>query len=154
MPQASTGKTGIGVLLQVSDGAEPTPTWATVANVTNLSGGGVSLNMVDATHLDSPDFFSEMIPGLKSAVAWSGTIQWDADDPTLDDTTGMEKFIDDRSLETFRLNPYQLGITTSIEVDAYVSELGNIEVTPEGIMTRSFTLTPRGKPRRVTVSSI
>lgn len=154
MPQASTGKTGIGVLLQVSDGGTPTPTWATVANVTNLAGGGVSLNMVDSTHLDSPDFYTEMTPGLKTGQPWTGTVQWDPDDPTLDDTTGLEKFIEDRTLETFRINPYQLGITTSIEVDAYVSELGNIEITPEGLMTRSLTLTPKGKPRRVTVSSI
>lgn len=153
MPQASTGKAGIGVLLQVSDG-EVSPTWATVANVTQLSAGGTTVNVLDATHLDSPDFYSEKIPGLKTADDWTFTVQWDPTDVTLDQTTGLGAFLEDRTLETFRLNAFQLGITTAIECDAYVTTLGNIEVSPDGIMTRPGTLSVVGKPREVTVSSI
>ncbi|MER9768871.1 hypothetical protein NKJ09_22725 [Mesorhizobium sp. M0189] len=150
---ASTGKTGIGALLQVGDGESPM-VFATVANVTQLSIGGVTLNMVDSTHLNSPDFYMEQKPGLKKAVDWTGTIQWDPTDPTTGSATGLTKFLEDRSLETFRFNAFQLGITTALEVDANVSSLGNIEVSPEGLMTRPFTLSPSGKVREVTVSSI
>lgn len=150
---ASTGKTGIGALLQVSDGQSP-ETWATVANVTNLSVGGATLNMVDATHLNSPDYYMEQIPGLKTSAPWTGTVQWDPTDATLGAATGMAKYLEDRTLETFRLNAFQIGITTALVCDAYVSELGNIEVSPEGIMSRSFTLTPTGKVRETIVASI
>lgn len=153
MGVASTAKSGIGVLLQVSDGASPA-VWATVANVTQLSGGGTSVTVLDSTHLDSPDFYSEKLPGLKSADDWSFTVQWDPTDATLDQTTGLGKYVEDRSLETFRINAFQLGITTAIECDAYVTQLGNIEISPDGIMTRSVTLSVVGKPREVTVASI
>lgn len=146
MGVASTAKMGIGALLQVSDSASP-PVWATVANVTQLSVGGITLSTQDGTHLNSPDFYMEVIPGLKSAQPWTGTVQWDPSDGTLDATTGLNKFLEDRSLEVFRLNASAIGITTGIECDAYVTELGNVEVSPEGLMTRSFTLTPSGKPR-------
>lgn len=151
MAQASTGKTGIGALLKVSDGASP-PVFATVANVTQLSVGGVTLNLVDATHLDSPNYFMERKPGLKTSQDWTGTIQWDPTDPTIGSTSGLAKFIDDRTLETFRFDASALGITTGLECDAYVSDLGNIEVTPEGLLTRSFTLAPTGKVREVDLS--
>lgn len=147
----STGKTGIGVLLQVSDGESP-ETWATVANVTQLSVGGATLNLVDATHLNSPDFFSERKPGLKQSSDWTGTIQWDPTDPTIGAATGLASFLENRTRETFRLNALGVGISTGLLCDAYVSELGNIEVTPEGLMTRSFTLAPDGKVVEVTIT--
>ena len=149
--KASTAKAGIGVLLQVSDGASPA-TWATVGNVTTLSAGGVSIATVDATHLASPDMYTEMLPGLKTSAPWTGTVGFDPNDATLDGTTGLKKFAEDRSLETFRLNFTNLGLTFGLEADAYVTELGNIEASPQNLMTQSFTLTPVGKVREVTIS--
>lgn len=149
--KASTGRAGLGVLLEVSDGGSPAQ-WATVGNVTQLSAGGVSINMLSTTHLASPDFHSEQAPGLKTSSAWTGTVQFDPDDPTLDSSTGLKKFAEDRSLETFRLNFTNLGMTFGLEVDAYVSELGNIEFGAESIMSQSFTLTPKGAVRETTIS--
>jgi hypothetical protein len=146
----SSGKTGIGVLLQVADGQSPA-TWATVANVTQLSVGGATLNLIDATHLNSPDYYMERIPGLKTSADWTGTVQWDPTDATLSAISGLSKFLEDRSLQMFRLNPTAIGISTILECDAYVAELGNIEVSPEGIMTRSFTLSPTGKVRETSL---
>jgi hypothetical protein len=151
MGQPSTGRAGIGVLLQVSDGASP-PVWATIGNVLNVSAGGVTINMIGSTHLDSPDFYAESTPGLKTSSPWTGQVQFDPDDPTLDSSTGLKKFAEDRSLETFRLNFTQLGLTFGLEVDAYVSGLENIEVSPEALMSQSFTLTPKGAVREVTIS--
>lgn len=148
---ASTGKAGIGALLQVSDGASPA-VWSTVGNVTQLSAGGVSVNVIDSTHLASPDFYRERIPGLKTAEDWTGTVQFDPEDATLDSTTGLRKFLEDRSLETFRINMTALFTGFGIEVDAYVTTLGNLEVTPEGLVTQPFTLTVKGAPREVTIS--
>ena len=68
----STARAGIGVTLEVSDGASPA-TWATVGNVTQLSAGGISIATLDATHLASPNMYTEMIPGLKTSSPWTGT---------------------------------------------------------------------------------
>lgn len=148
MPQATTGKTGIGVVMQVGDGASP-EVFATVANVTNLSAGGVSVNMVDATHLDSPNFYAEFLPGLKTADEWTFTLQWDPSDPTQNGTTGLRKFLEDRELKTFKVNTAAIGLDVSLEADCYVSQLGNIEIAPDAVMTQQCTLRPSGAPREV-----
>lgn len=148
MSQASTGKTGIGVVLQRGNGASP-QVFATVANATNLSAGGVSVNMVDATHLDSPNFYAEFLPGLKTADDWTFTLQWDPSDPTQNGTTGLRKQLEDRTIATFRVNTAAIGIVSSLECDAYVSQLGNIEISPEAVMTQSCTLKVSGKPREI-----
>lgn len=149
--KASTGRAGLGVTLEVSDGASP-PMWATVGNVTQLSGGGGTTNMLSTTHMASPDRYAEFAPGLKTSSAWTGTVQFDPDDPTLDSSTGLKKFFEDQTLETFRLNFTNLGITFGLETDGYVSELGNIEFGAESIMSQSFTLTPKGAVREITIA--
>lgn len=151
MAQPSTGKAGIGIILQVSDGASPA-VWATVGNVTNLEAGGASTNVLDATHLDSPDFYSEKLPGLKTSSDWTGTIQFDPEDPTLDSSTGLRKFFEDRSLETFRINFDAVFTGFGLEADSYVTELGNISIAPDGIVTQTFTLSVVGKVREVVIA--
>jgi hypothetical protein len=145
MPVKSTGKAGIGVVLQRGDGASP-EVFATIANVTQISAGGVSVNMIDATHLDSPDFYAEFIPGLKTADEWTATIQWDPSDATHNGTTGLRAQLEARQSRTFRMNTSSIGLAESLYAECYVSQLGNIEISPEGIMTQSLTLRPTGAP--------
>lgn len=148
MSTKSTGKAGIGVILQRGDGASP-EVFATIANVTQISAGGVTVNMIDATHLDSPNFYSEFIPGLKTADEWTATIQWDPSDPTQDGTTGLRKQLEDRTSANFRMNTAAISLSESLYAECYVSQLGNIEITPEGIMTQALTLRPTGAPYTV-----
>lgn len=148
MPVKSTGKAGIGVILQRGNGASP-EVFATIANVTQISAGGVSVNMIDATHLDSTDFYSEFIPGLKTADEWTATIQWNSSDPTHNGTTGLRKQMEDRVSAVFRMNTAAIGLTESLYAECYVSQLGNIEISPEGIMTQPLTLRPTGAPYMV-----
>lgn len=150
MSQVTTGKTGLGVVLQMGDGASP-EVFANVANVVSMEVGGVSLELVDATHLDSPDFYREWLPSLKTAQAWSLTLQWDPSHATHDGTTGLRKKAEDRLLTTFKVDPSAIGLVDGIEVDAYVTELGNISMTADGIMTQTCTLQPTGKPREIAV---
>lgn len=146
----STGKAGIGVALKLSDMESP-PTFATVANVTNLEAGGRTLNTIDATHLASPDFYQEFIAGLKTATAWTGTIQWDPSDPSLDDSTGLGKHLEDRDEVTLRIDFTGIGIQKALEATGLVSELGNMTISAESIITQTFGFTPSGKPVLVTL---
>lgn len=146
---ASTGRTGIGVLLKMSADF-PATSFATVANVTTLSAGGVTVNMVDATHLNSPDFYQEFLPALKSSQEWTFTMQWDPTDPTQNLTTGLKKVLEDRVKRTFQVDPSQIGLSLGFEADCFVSTLGNVEISPEGLMTQQVTLRPSGAVRAKT----
>jgi len=146
MGTASSGKAGIGVLLKVSDGVTPTPAFNTISNVTTLSAGGKTLNTTSATHLDSPDHYEEFIPTLKTSDEWTLTLQWDPSDT---EQNLLDDLLEDRTLRTFILDTDPIGLAVSIEADCYVTNLGNIEVSPDAIMTRSATLKPTGKVRAV-----
>jgi len=147
----STGKAGIGVTLKLSDGDSP-PQFVTVGNVVSLEAGGRTLNTIDATHLASPDFYQEFIPGLKSSQAWTGTVQWDASDPTLDDSTGLAQRLEDRELTTLRIDFTDIGVNVAFEADGFITELGNLSIAAESIMTQSFGFQPSGRVRIITLT--
>jgi Lambda phage tail tube protein, TTP len=142
---ASTGKNGLGVLLKVSDGAA-TPAFTTIGNVTTLSAGGKTLATVSATHLASPDFYEEFIPTLKTSSDWTFTIQWDPSDTQ---QNLLDTLLEDRETREFMVDTDAIGLSLSLEADCIVTELGNIEISPTDIMTRSVTLKPTGAARAV-----
>lgn len=150
MPVASTGKAGIGVVFKMGDSGSPA-TFTTIANVTQISAGGVTLNTIDATHLDSPNFYQEFIAGLKSAEEWTFTLQFNPAEATHAGTTGLRAVLEAREYRLFQLNPSAIGMTVGIECRALVSRLGNIEVSPENIMTQACTLRPTGGPYEIVV---
>lgn len=145
------GKTGIGVVLKMGDGASP-EVFATVGGVTTLSGGGATMNMADATHLASPNFYEEFLPSLRSAEEWTFTLQWAPGDATQDATTGIRKKFNDRTLTTFRIDATAISLTLGIEADAYVSRLGNVNISPQEVMTMECSIRPSGAPREIDLS--
>lgn len=146
----STGKAGIGVALKLASHDSP-PSFATVGNVVSLEVGGRTLNTIDATHLASPDYYQEFIAGLKSSQAWTGSIQWDADDATLSDSTGLAQRLEDRELTTLRVDFSGIGVNKAFEADGFVTELGNLSIAAESIMTQSFGFQPSGRVRIITL---
>lgn len=143
---ATSGKTGIGTLLKMGDGNSP-EVFATVANVVSMEVGGVTLETVDATHLNSSDNYREILPTLKAGDPWNVTLQWNPEEATHDGLTGLRKKAEDRALTTFRVDTSALGLDEGIEADCYVTNLGNISFTVDGLMSQTCTLTPSGKPR-------
>lgn len=152
MPTKTKAKAGIGVLMKMGDGASP-EVFATLGGVTNLEAGGVSLATEDATHLDSPDYYTEVIATLKTGQPWTATLQWNPDDATHDELTGVRAKLEARALTTFRIDTTAAELTKGIAIDGYVTELGNVTISPTGIMTQSFTVTPSGKPRVEAIAS-
>ncbi|WP_046501620.1 phage tail tube protein [Streptomyces odonnellii] len=57
------GIDGYGVQLKRGDGADP-EVFTAIANITNLTGPGLSRNTIDVTAHDSPDRYMEFIGGL------------------------------------------------------------------------------------------
>lgn len=60
----STGKTGRGVTLSISDGLSPT-TYVPIANVTSINFSGRDAEEIDFTHLGSVGGFREFRQGFK-----------------------------------------------------------------------------------------
>lgn len=141
---ATTGRTGIGVTLKLGDGASP-EVFATVANVTALNAGGVTLGTVEATHLASPNFYEEFLPTLKSAEVWTFTLQWDPSNATHDGTTGLRAKMESRALTNVKVNPYAIGLAKGFAASGYVTQLGNVSITPTGIMTQECQFRPTGQ---------
>lgn len=148
MSSVTQGKAGIGVLLQLGGTASPT-VYTTISGVTELQAGGVSLNMIDATHLDSPNYYQEFIPGLKSADEVTLTLQY-----SLDDTVHQQlrDILEDREIRKWKVDTTAIGATVSLTFSAYISQLGNVTIQPDQIMTQSVTLRPSGAYTTVTNS--
>lgn len=98
---ATTGYTGIGTLLKMGDGASP-EVFTAVANVVTLSVPQTA-GEVDATHLASTSGFREYKQGFKDATV-SGTLHFDPDNTTHDDSSGiMAAFVNGTS-KNFKLD--------------------------------------------------
>lgn len=48
----------------LSGGAAGTEAFTTIAEITNISGPGIKFELIDATHMESPDAFREYVPSL------------------------------------------------------------------------------------------
>ena len=60
---ATDGTSGFGTLLKKGDGAS-TEVFTAIAEVVNISGPSESLELIDATHMESPSSYREYIPSL------------------------------------------------------------------------------------------
>lgn len=140
---ATTGKTGIGTTLELGDGESPEG-FAIVANVVSIEGGGFTLELVDATHLASPNQLREWLPSLRTAEAWNMTIQYAPTDATHNASTGLRSKLDNRSFTTMRIDMSGTGFALGLQGQGYVTNLGNVSITVDGIMTQTLTFQPTG----------
>ncbi|TXH19321.1 MAG: outer capsid protein Hoc [Hyphomicrobiaceae bacterium] len=63
---ATEGTSGFGTLLKRGNGAT-VEVFTTVAEVKSISGPGLSMETIDATHMESPNAFRELLPSFKNA---------------------------------------------------------------------------------------
>lgn len=75
------GVDGFGTALARSDMGS-TPTFTDVANVTSISGPGLTKADIDVTSHDSPDNYQEWLAGLKDGGEVSMDINWDPAETT------------------------------------------------------------------------
>lgn len=114
------GKDAFGTALMMSD-MESSPTFTEVANVTSISGPGVSRSTIDVTAHDSPNAWMEFIGSLKDAGEISLEVNWDPSESTHAD---LWDAIDDTDPRDWRIElPNNLanwelsGILTAFEPD-------------------------------------
>lgn len=90
-----------GTLLQMGDGA-PTEAFATIAEVRDISGPGLSLNAIDVT-AHTPEGWHEFIGGLLDGGEVTFDINWVPSDATHDVTTGLVANMLARSVDNYQL---------------------------------------------------
>lgn len=63
---ATVGTSGFGTLLKVGDGASPTEAFTAIAEVKSISGPSMSMETIDATHMESPSGYREILPSFRN----------------------------------------------------------------------------------------
>lgn len=91
-----------GTQLQVSSGGA-TPTWTTIAGLTNIDGPGVTREILDATSHDSPNNAREKKPGLKDGGEVSIEGYYDPASGTHNTATGLAGFAQSGAVKDFRV---------------------------------------------------
>lgn len=96
---------GTGVLAAASSaalsgGTLGTEAFTTVAEITNISGPNIKLDLIDATHMESPNAFREYIPSLLDG----GELQFDVNYlPSDDNQSALRQAQLDRVRKNFRI---------------------------------------------------
>lgn len=148
----STGKTGQGVKLQISDGAT-VPTWTAIANVRSISPTGKNADEIDFTHLDSTGGYKELRQGFKDGGTVNVEFHFDPTQATHVGTGGLLGLFNSSSVFTFRINFFGAGWNFALEASGFVSNPGDLDINVDGPITGSGTIRVTGPTTLVAVSA-
>ena len=109
-----------------------------LARVTSIEPGGITVDAVEDTTLDSPDGFREYLPGLKQATPSSFTLRTKPGSTAQVALRALVGVAKDFVIE------YKNG--AKVEFTGFMSELATGSVTPDGLLEQSATFTKSGKP--------
>jgi predicted secreted protein len=131
---------GVGTIIQKWDGASA---WDRIAEVTNISGPGMSREMIDVTSLDSTSGYREFIAGFRDA----GTIVLSMNFTR----AGLDMFLTD--FESNDVQNYEIVLPdtdkTSLEFEGLVQEFP-LTIPTDSQVTMEVTIKVTGQ---VTVNS-
>lgn len=136
----STGKTGRGVIFQVSDGASP-PVWLTVANATAINNSGRDAAEIDFTHLGSTGGFREFRQGFKDPGSVSIDYHFD---PT---NASHQEILDlwlSGEVFTWRINFAANGWNQALQGQGYFQNPGDITIDVDNPIAGSSTVRVTG----------
>lgn len=127
---------GTGIVLKKGNGATPEVFTDWGLEIVTVGLPGVSRNTADATHMQSPDGYTELVFGLKTTKPFTAEVNFipaNADDlaAALDSALGNWRF------------SFPDGSTCT--VGAGVTDFDISGLTPDGKMGASLVFTPSGK---------
>ena len=102
---------GYGIELKIGDGAS-SETFAALAELLDVSGPNLSMDTVETTHAGSTDEYKTFIAGLKDAGEVTCDVAFEPSHATQDESTGLVKKWNDRTLTNFQLAFPDSGSTT------------------------------------------
>lgn len=148
----STGKTGQGVKLQISDGAS-TPVWTSIANVRSISRSGAQADEIDFTHLESTGGYREFRQGFKDGGTISCEFHFDPTAATHIGTLGLLGLFNNSTIFTFRINFFGAGFSWSLVGSGFVQNPGDLDINVDGPITGNATIRITGALTRVAAAS-
>ncbi len=131
---------GIGTKFQRGDGAGELEVFSDIGQITNISPPESTTDTVETTALDSPDGYEEKIPTIIRNGEATLTLNLD---PSDQEQTEFQTDQETRTLRNYRIvfpNDY------FYQFSAYVTGFSVGEITPEGVLTATVTLSATGKP--------
>jgi predicted secreted protein len=134
---------GFGTLLKIGDGGG-TEVFTTIAEVSNISGPGLSLDTTDVTTHSSSGAWKEKVATLLDGGDVTFDIFFAPTGATHSQTSGLLKDMKNRTKRNFKLVFPNAGATEWI-FPAYVAAF-NIEAPIDGALAASVTLTIAGAP--------
>lgn len=95
---------GPGFLLQLGTTAiDASATFATIAEVKDITGPAMSLDVIDVTNQDSPDAYEEIIPSIRRGGEVDFDVNFVPTDATHDDSTGLVYLANNKIKRAYRL---------------------------------------------------
>lgn len=133
-----------GTLLKIGDGATPTEAFTTIAEVKDISGPSLALEVTEVTSHSSPNGWREKIGTLLDGGEVTFEINYVPTENTHDAGTGLVKDMKDRTLRNFQLVFPDVASTTW-EFSALVSAF-EPSAPVDGSLAASVTLSISGEP--------
>lgn len=139
---ASNASAGFGVQLQVDDG---NGTFSTVAEVTDLSGPGLSMETADVTHHQSPGDWEEHVGTILRSGEVSATINYLPTDSTHDASAGLLSLMEGKTKRDYKIIWPDSSSTTWTLSTCLVTGFEPAAPT-DGQLSAEVTLKPSGQP--------
>jgi predicted secreted protein len=140
----SVAISGPGFLLQLGDSAGDTGSFTTVAEVKDITGPQVSLDVIDVTNQDSPGGYEEIIPSIRRAGDVDFDVNFNPTNGTHDGTTGLVYLANNKVKRGWRLQLQDSG-AHYWAFDAYVVGFQN-KAPVAGVLTGTTKLRITGQP--------
>lgn len=139
----SQARIGYGTLVKFSDGGSP-ETFKTLAEVVDITGPGLSRELPDATHMESPDGYREFLGGLKDGGEITLECNHLPNHETQDAETGVLALYDSGDRRAWQI-VFPVSPEVTWQMDAVVSAVEpNFPIDDK--MGLSVTLKVSGKP--------
>ena len=132
-----------GTLVKVGDGGDP-ETFATIAELLDISGPNWRLSTEDATNHSSPSAWGEKIATIKDGDDITFQVNYVPDGTSHGYTSGLLKLLDDRALTNFQVVFPDTGSTTW-EFAGYVAGVGP-GAPVRGKLTAAITISIAAAP--------
>lgn len=136
-----------GAQLQMGDGATPTEAFTTIGGVKDLTGPGITRELVESTSHDAVDGYETHVPTIKRSGDVSFDLNWDPADGTHNMATGLGSRADDDNPTNFRLVYPRLGYRW--QFSGYVTAFGPVAAPVAGLHSAPVTIKVVGKPALV-----
>lgn len=138
---------GPGFLLQLGSTAGDAGSFTTIAEVKDITGPAVSLDVIDVTNQSSPDQYEEIIPSIRRAGEVDFDVNFNPNNATHNDTTGLLFIANNKVKRGYRLdlnngNHY-------LAFDAYCIGF-QVKAPVAGVLSGTVKLRVTGKPRLMT----